>query len=110
MDGRQTPLVAATLKGIARQCMHTKRKRRPLALPLLRKVEAVFAQANPDLSDHDVQACLTLRSTGIFALLRASEQSTTIAGTMALRFQAITSRASTIFDAPIMPPEDEHHV
>ena len=77
VDGRQTPLVAATLKGIARQCMHTKRKRRPLTLPLLRKVEAVFAQANPDLSDHDVQAYLTLYSTGIFALLRASEQSTT---------------------------------
>ena len=47
-----------------------------MTVPPFLDMEKNFRTANPGMCEHDCQACLTLMSTGIFALLRASEQAT----------------------------------
>ena len=73
-DGLSAPLLKRVLKGIARLHTGKTKVRKPITVPLFKKIAAKFASANPDLSNYDVQAYLTFMSTGIWALLRYSEQ------------------------------------
>ena len=47
-----------------------------MTVPPFLDMEKNFRTANPGMCEHDCQAYLPLVSTGIFALLRASEQVT----------------------------------
>jgi hypothetical protein len=76
-DGLTKTGISTLLKGLARASAADKvTTRKPITVPLFLDMEKSFRTANPGMCEHDCQAYLTLMSTGIFALLRASEQVT----------------------------------